>query len=178
MQEVILIAFILILSATSIDSKDDFGDIKTNEEELNQKCKKMTTEFWKYFSGGFSDRFQNTTRIDLLEEVGKLCNDKDGGIEFKYPTLCNGLSDKLIHLTSNLCARESILKSNDNIEGNCNEMATEFWKYLITSDLAKELTLIYENCEEYAILCYGLDENFISLSSGLCGDLSGKTVLH
>ena len=149
MQEVILITFILVLCATSITSKDDFGYTKTNEEELKKNCnlQKMTTEFWKYFSGGFSYIFQNTTRKDLLEEVGNLCNDKDGCNELKYPTLCNGLSDKLIHLSSNLCARKNI----------------------ITSDLARELILIYENCEEYAILCYGLDENFINLSSGLCG---------
>ena len=173
MQKVILITFILVLCATSItSSKDDFGYTKTNEEELKKNCnlQKMTTEFWKYFSGGFSYIFQNTTRKDLLEEVGNLCNDKDGCNELKYPTLCNGLSDKLIHLSSNLCARKNIFKKmDDNIKINCNEMATEFWKYFITSDLARELILIYENCEEYAILCYGLDENFINLSSGLCG---------
>ena len=166
MQVVILIAFFLVLCTTSIDSKDDFGGIKTNEEQLKKNCKKMTTEFWKYF--------QNTTRKDFLVEVNKLCNDERGLTEFKYPTLCNGLNDKLIHLSSNLCARERA----SNIKSNCIEMAIEFWKYFITSDLVKELALIYENCDEYAILCYGLDENFINLSSGLCGDLSGKTVLH
>ena len=174
MQKLLLIfAFFLAISAAKKlnCTSNKFQDIKSNEESSTaENCNTLLTEFWEYFS---------LNQKAVVHEVSALSK-KD------FPIIKKGVNHNLIILSSPICHKKPIAR-HGKIEKDCNQISTEFWKYFTNtfeknpsafmeevSDICEGSTcaFCYEWKYKYPILCCGLGEKLIGLSSGICTNLT------